>query len=693
MRRTILVFVVALAGSALGQKVRELGPAPIADGPYTGRVSAIACGATANDIFVSGADGGVWRTNDGGVTWRPLTDFAPTTSVGALAIDPTDPNVIYAGTGEANFANHSRYGVGLLKSTDGGASWLQLAEATFGGRCFSKIVVDPSNPQRLFAAITPAGGFPEKAAAKNHPLKDGPIGVFRSLDGGISWTQLSGGLPNQAATDLAMSPSDPDVLYAGIGRIFGATENGLYKSINGGANWIKVGGGLPTTGNGRVNLAVAPSNANRVYALIVNPCTATGDSGTTRGCYRSDDAGVSWTNLNIGSIQSTYGWYLSVLSVQPNNPNTVVVGGYTMVRSTNSGTSWTTITAPHVDNHALAWDASGRLINGNDGGVYRSTNIGTSWTSLNSNLGLIQFYAGASTHPTDRDFILGGMQDNGSSRRISGNFSWDQVTGGDGGWTQLDQANPLRMFTESQGSGTLYRSTNGGNSFGNSGTGISTSDRNCFLPPYVIDPTNSQHMFYATHRIYESTNGGTNWVAVSGDLTLGAGAVRSLAISPSNPQTLYIATNDGRFSVSNDSGRTFTVRLSGRLGWPRVTREIFVSPTNAQTVYLATAVFGANQVMRSLNGGASWTVLDGDLPDVPVNVIIADEEPTTPILYAGTDSGLYRSTNGGTHWTRFGTSLPHAPVIDLLPDFARRRVIVVTQGRGAFEVLLARAIP
>ncbi|MFN8221418.1 MAG: hypothetical protein U0S12_14945 [Fimbriimonadales bacterium] len=689
--RWLPIVVLLLANISGAQKVKELGPAPIADGPYTGRVSAIAI--TANTLYVGGADGGVWRSDDAGATWRPLTDFMPTTSVGAIAIDPTNPSTLYVGTGEANFANHSRYGVGIYKSLDGGETWTQLAASAFAGRCISKIIVDPSNPQRLFASVTPAGGFPEKAGAKNHPLKDGPVGVFRSTDGGVTWAQLLNGLPNQAATDLAMSPVNPNVLYAGIGRIFGATENGIYKSSDGGTTWAKLAGGLPTTTNGRINFAIAPSNANRLYALIVNPCTSTGDGGSTKGAYRSDDGGTTWTALTISNFQATYGWYLSVVTVQPTNPDTVVMGGYTMLRSTNAGASWSTITAPHVDNHALEWDALGRLVNGNDGGVYQTTNIGSSWTSLNSNLGLIQFYAGLSSHPSDREILLGGHQDNGCSRRLTSGMSWDQVTGGDGGWTQIDQANPLRMFTESQGSGTLYRSVNGGGSFSNSGTGISTADRNCFLPAYVIDPTNSQRMLYGTHRVYETLNGGTSWTAVSGDVTTGTGAIRTIALARSNPQVVYIATNDGRFSQSTDGGRTFAVRLSGRPGWPRVTREIFVSPTDSQRVYLATAAFGTTQVQRSLDGGVTWTSLDGDLPDIPVNVVVADERTPVPILYAGADDGLYRSADGGSHWSRFAARLPHAPVIDILGDFGRERLVVATQGRGAWEIRLPYGVP
>jgi len=670
----------------------QLGPAPIANAEYSGRIAAVACSPSdSGRYFVGGADGGVWRTTDGGVTWEALTDGLPTTSIGALALDPSDENTIYAGTGEGNFANHSRYGLGLYKSTDGGDTWAQLAESDFSGRTFSRIVVDPANGQTVYAAVTRAGGFPELAAAKLHPGRNGDVGVFRSTDGGVSWSRLGGGLPGVEASDFAIDPSSSQVLYASIGRIFGHANNGVYKSIDGGGTWALLGGGLPSgLGAGRISLAVAPGLASRVYVLVTNPSTSTGGGASTQGAYRSDNGGVSWTSLPLGNIQVSYGWYLSVVTVDPSDPENVFFGGLTFHRSASSGGSFSNVTPPHVDLHAACWDAAGRLVLGDDGGVHRTTDLGDSWSSLNDGLGTIQFYAGLSSHPSDDEVFYGGTQDNGTNRRDANDVGWTQVFGGDGGWTQVHPTIADNVFVEYQGTANLFFSDDGGASWSYSGNGIDTSDRNCFLPPYLIDPADPDRMLYATHRIYESTNAGQSWSPLSGDLTTGTGAVRSLAIAPSDSSVIYAATNDGNLAVSTDGGANFQTVLTNLPGWPRVTREICVHPTDPQTAYLAVAAFGVEQLRRTTDGGMTWNALDQNLPDVPVNTVaVRPANSTDPqLIFAGTDSGLLVSANDGTTWERYGRGLPHAPIIDILLEPARNRIVVGTQGRGAWRAPL-----
>jgi photosystem II stability/assembly factor-like uncharacterized protein len=641
-----------------------------------------------NRYLVAGADGGVWRTVDGGATWQNVTDHLPTSSIGAIAIAPSNESRVYVGTGEANFANHSRYGLGIYRSDDGGLTWDHLAESTFAGRCISRIVVSSLDQELLFAGVTGAGGFPALAGAKGHPDAAGPLGVFRSFDGGETWEHLTNGVPAVDATEMAIDPSDPQVVYAAIGHIFGHPENGVYRSVDGGDTWTRLSGGLPTTGFGRVGLAIAHSDPERLYCVLVRPADATGGGGTVLSGWRSNDGGDSWTAMAGFPVGGpTYGWYFGRLHVKPTNADELYFGSLAVHRSTNGGATFSTSTPPHPDVHAFETDAAGRLVVGDDGGIHRTTFVGA-YEVLNGDIGTIQFYAGLSIHPTDPVKMLGGLQDNGCVLRTSdSSLVWNHVTSGDGGWTEISPHDPNVMFTESQGTGQLYRSTNGGSSF--SGVGSGLSGRNCFLPPFVLDPAVPGRMLYATERVWVSTNNGTSFAPLSPDLTDSTtAAIRALAIAPSDARRVYAATNNGRVLASEDGGATFELRLTGVAGWPRVTREIVPDRYDPATVYLAGATFGAPHVRRSTDGGATWQTLDGNLPDVPVNVIGVDNRGVSGTLYAGADDGVYRSIDDGQNWTRFGDNLAHTAVIDLRVEPARNRMVVSTQGRGAWLVSL-----
>ncbi len=661
----------------------ELGPAPVSTGD-TGRISAVACSKqNANKLYIAGADGGVWLSTNAGTSWTYTTPFLKTSAMGALTVDPANDAIVYAGTGEANFANHSRPGVGIYKSTDSGSTWTLLGESTFSGRTISRIAIDPSNTQTLYVACATAGGFPEITAAKGHPQRNGPVGIFKSTNGGSTWTQLLAGLPNQIATDIVLDPANSQIVYAAIGRIFGSSSNGIYKSTNGGVTWTKLSGGLPTSSVGRISLGI--SSTSRIYTLIARACDAGGNNGDTLGAYRSNDGGTSWTALGVGSMQATYGWYLNVVKVKPSNPSVVMFGGYSCLRTTDQGSSFATVTPPHVDLHAFDYDTSGRLWCGDDGGIQVSSNDGTSWTYKTTGLGTIQFYAGMSVGPNSPATIFGGQQDNGSAFRTSAG-TWIDAIGGDGGWTGIDPTNAAKLFGEYQGSGTLYRSTNSGSTFSLIGSGINTADRNAFHSPFVIDPTNPNRILYGTYRVYRSTNGGTSFSAISADVTSGSGSIRGMFMAPSNPQRVYIVTNDGLVRMSSDGGVTFSTILTGQPGWQRVMREIFIDPKNDQHIWVARSGYGTNRVLESTNAGASFTAIGSTLPDIPINTVWADTRVSPPAVFAGADDGLYRTTNSGATWVKL--PMHTACVIDMGFDAPTERLIVGTQGRGCWTVSL-----
>jgi hypothetical protein len=660
---------------------QEFGPAPLGNN-NSGRINAIVIDpANSDTVYVGSSSGGVWKRQDN--IWTPLTDNVPAMSIGALAMDPTNSSVLYAGSGDSQACSSCYYGVGIYKTTDGGQNWTILGGNTFGGRTFTKIVVSPSNPQVVLASVMRAGGR-NFVAGRGHPGMNGPVGVFRSQDGGATFTQLLSGLPNAQATDVVMTPGDPNTLYAAIGDPFVATDNGVFKSTNGGDSWTKLAGGLPAS-MGRTVLAVAPSRAQRVYAFIANPGGPNRDQATTLGLFKSDDAGATFTQYNPGSISSTQGWYDHAMAVHPTSPDTVIIGGLNAVRTTNGGTSFTTVTPPHVDQHCYAFAADGTLYAGDDGGIQRSTNNGSAWTSINGGLGVMQIYSGTSLHPTDQSFVLAGFQDNGSNLR-SGS-TWRNVYGADGGYTGLHPSQPSVMFIEWQDPGNLYRSTNSGTSFSKVGTGISTTDRVAFLATYEINPTNPQEMLYATQRVWRSTNQGTSFTAISADVTTGGTEkIRAIQIARSNPQTVYIATSDGRIQVSLDGGATFTPKLTGLPLVYLLSREIDIAAWDDRVAVIGVSAFGTDQVRITRDRGDTWKTIDGNLPDIPVNTTEITQIEGVEMILIGTDQGVFYTCNEGQTWQRLGTGIPNVVVTDIRHDATFSRVVATTFGRGMWTI-------
>ena len=401
------------------------------------------------------------------------------------------------------------------------------------------------------------------------------------------------------------------------------------------------------------------------------------------GIYVSDDAGMTWTAYMPSNHLGQQGGFNNVVAVDPSNPDIAHFGGTNLLRTENGGVTIAAQNSLHVDYHAIAYSAAGDVLVGQDGGVNRRAAGATSWTSHNAGFSVNQLYPGISVHPTIPEFILGGFQDNGSHLRNAA--GWRRVGGGDGGYTALHPANPDVMFAESQGLTSTTRSINGGQSFSAASSGIASSDRNAFSQRH--HPHRRFQRLFAGHQPHlQKHEPGANWMPISGDITSGAPyAVRALAIPHGSAQIVWAATTEDQILLSQDGGVTFTKKLDAP-GWRRTTREISVPPWSEQAAYVAISRYGVDQVRMTKDLGDTWTTIDGDLPDVPVNCIEAAAVGGQKMVFVGTDRGVYFTCNDGVRWSRLGEALPNTVVNDIRYDANFKRVVASTFGRGVWFI-------
>ena len=658
-----------------GSTWTPLGPAPSSG--YSGRVTSIAVHPTdSNTVYVGAATGGVWKTTNGGTTWTPLTDNQDTLATGVIVIDPANPNTLYVGTGEANFSCDSYYGAGILKSTDGGASWTLLGNTEFANQSISRVVLHPSNSSVLWASTTSGtGGF---VCGNRAPT----AGIYTSVDGGLTWTRKSDG----HATDLLIDPANANTLYAAFDSV------GVRKSTDGGNTWSNLGGGLPTANIGRVDLAFKASTST-VYATYEN-----GSNGGYLGAWKSTDGGTSWTALggSPANLCNGYCWYFIGMDVAPNGD--LWMWGYKVYRSTNDGSSWSEVgSSMHVDHHAVAFAPNGNLWVGNDGGVYKSTNSGSTWTAMNAGLQIMQFYPGASLHPTDANYMLGGAQDNGTNRR-SGS-TWTQIYGGDGCWTAIHPTSPSTIYVSYQYL-MIRKSTNGGSSFTSATSGLTDANNSTnapFIGAFLLCPANPSIMIAGSNNIWRSTNGASSWSSNSPDPLVPGGSGKTaqfnaLAFAPSDSacNTYFVGSKGGKLYRTAVGGGTSTANWSDITGTlpARGIQDIAVHPTNANIVYVTLTGWGGGHVFKTTNALAStptWTDVSASLPDAPVNAVLLDPTDSN-LVYAGSDVGIFRSTDAGATWSIFMNGMPNAPVFDLVANSATNSVVAFTHGRGAWKL-------
>lgn len=686
---------------------REVGPAIM-----SGRVVDFAVYEDDPSIFyAASASGGLLKTINGGATWENVFDSQATVSIGDVAINPTDPNVVWVGTGEANNRQSSSWGDGIYKSTDGGKTWkhMGLRESQHIGR----IVIDPQDTDVVYvAALGRLWGANKER------------GVFKTTDGGATWQHVLAINENTGAVDLIMDPANPKVIFAaayqrrrtGWGFNGGGPDSGLYKTVDAGRTWRKLAAGLPTGEVGRIGLDIYRRNSNIVYAIVEN---------REGGVFRSEDKGESWTKVNSLNPRPMY---FSQIRIDPNEPQRIYVNGTTVHISDDGGKTFRDDGSPgvHSDHHAFWIDPrnSRHLIDGNDGGIWMSRDRARTWEHLN-NYPIGQFY-NVDVDMQQPYHIYGGMQDNASwggpssvrDRQGIANEHWYQMLSCDGMFTVVDPSDGNSIYTNCQ-NGRIVRYNR------------KTGERKMIMPqpeagqpplrwnwtaPIAVSPHDKKTLYTGANRVFKSTDRGQTWTVVSPDLTNGLnrddlaimgvsgrdvivakndgmssfGNITSLAESPRRAGLLYGGTDDGNVQVSRDGGATW-INLTSRIaGVPRLIYVSRLTPSAFAEGTVYTAFDGHRSddfrplVYVSTDFGDTWRSISNNLPIGSVYVIKEDPK-NQDLLYVGTEFGLFVSIDRGAHWTRW-KGMPTVAVYDLIVHPRDNDLILATHGRS-FMVL------
>jgi len=648
-----------------------------------------------NIVYAGFATGGVFKSTDMGSSWFPVFDSLAVLTVGDIAIDPQNTEVIYVGTGEANGGHNNFPGGGVFKSTNAGLTWqfLGLEETTSIGR----VLVHPTNPNIVYLAAVGSYFSPNEER-----------GVYKSTDAGLTWNKSLFISDSTGAIDIIMDPTNPDRMMAAMwervrrpnaSHLYGPSS-GIYKTSDGGSNWqlIPSSAGLPNPNSqnvGRIGLSISQSNPDIVCALFTN--------GTQIiSLFRTTNFGSTWEDIDtdneLQNGAATFSWYFGQVRVHPTNPDIIYVMDVAFMRTTNGGSNWPIIYGYggpgqlHVDHHALAFHPTDPsfIINGNDGGINISTDGGAGWSNP-IQIPATQFYE-IGLDASNPLAAYGGTQDNGTNRTLDGGLdNWQHIYGGDGFYVIVDFTNPNIIYAESQNGG-LGKSTDGGNNFFSATNGINSNEPTNWSTPVVMDPNNNNILYYGTNYLYRTTNGANNWVKISPQLTdwvpgRRLGTLTTIAVAPTNSEIIYVGTDDSHVWVSTDNGASWN-EISDGLPERWVTR-VAVDPTDENMVY---ATFNGLKwkdpqphVFRSTDKGTTWSDISSNLPDAPVNAFAVDPvEPSR--LYLGNDVGMYVSFNSGQSWWVLGEGLPILPIGDIEIHPNTRELVAGTYGRSMYKI-------
>ncbi len=642
-------------------------------------------------IYIGSASGGLWKSTTGGLgasAWTYIETGYPSLAVSSIAIDSVNPAIMYIGTGENYGYQYSlngldvrvtrgMYGIGILKTTNGGVSWTKSLDWSYNSqRGVWRVLINPKNRNVLYAATSE--------------------GVWRSNNAGANWFQQ---LTYNMVMDMEINPVDTSVVYVSVGNLNNNIPNsnlGIYKTINSGASWTKLTGGLPATWSGKTTIELYKGNPDFINASVSNDFSYV-------GYYTSTNGGTNWTLRSTTVPIGNQGWYNNGHIIKPDNANIVIVGSLDLYKSTNGGTTfatksnwsaWNTGATPpgqpesssnnfaHADHHYYAVNPRdvNKLYCITDGGLYRSNDFGETYYSCNGGFVTTQFYNGFSNSMQDSNFCIGGLQDN-RAVFYQGTTAWYKTFFGDGMWSGTNAQNDNICYMEYT-SGDINKSTDGGINWNDISGGLSGTF--CFVTPYIVCRSNPNIMYIAGSSVFRSTIGGGSWSNV------GALNFRALSMdaSATSTDTVYIgvipASNVAPATIYRCTNGTSFGNISNAQLPSRYPTDIHVNPNNSADVYVTMGGFGSGNVWRSTNAGVTWVNISGNLPDVPHQCIVID--PQFPQnVYVGNDLGVYVSTNGGANWYEFRTGMPYSLVFDLTIVYPSRNIRATTHGNGIYE--------